>query len=351
MDKLLLTASVMAALILISVNYQGLSDFAERRVLSGPYLPIAGLEPVFEPLLIEPLADRPRIEYPTFTEMGYSHAEYNPEDGSVTLTYDDTYFGSHGMHLGYPVSRSGLVHTQTYQVGQTFAYACAEWDGYTKVGLFQYRGAGSFHGATTLRLVHFELRAPDTVPCEFPEYLKNTVDVYDAGWFDDAYDLEPYGGPPEGATDYETGYVLPVRHMVLTLPFAVDPIPLDPGPQVRISAVETATLNPDGSITMVHTKRGAGDAEPPAEITRTYMPGQSFVSSCSEEGDTTHLRVRQYRGTETLPGLDGPALMIGFFGGYTKAPIPCSYPDYVTDLVDVVDVGRLDRHYDMEYWQ
>ncbi|MDA7942197.1 MAG: hypothetical protein MPI95_04780 [Nitrosopumilus sp.] len=339
-NLLVLVSASAAAMVLVSVGYQPLHDYAEYKAERAPYLPIAGLKPEFEPLLIEPLADRPRIRHPGETEVGYSYAEYHPGDGSVTLTYDDTYYNAHGMHLGYR-EPSGQVHNQTYHPGQTFAYACQELDGFNRVGMFQYRGAGSFHGATTLKLVHFDLLVPDTVPCDFPGYLVNTVDIYDAGWFDGSYDLEPYGGPPENATEHEIRYVLPVRHMVKELPFTVDAIqpkhlPVGP-PGYRID------LNPDGSITVEYTADGV-------KLVRTYEPGQSFVTSCLNEGDTTMLGVHYHRGVEEVYGKDGTSLVLGWFKGYTKSPVPCTYPDYVTDLVDVVDAGMLDRHYYMKFY-
>ncbi|CAI9832380.1 MAG: hypothetical protein MPI95_03960 [Nitrosopumilus sp.] len=343
MNRLLVFSAVGAALVLAGITYQS-AHHAERQAGGGTYAFIAGIEPLFEPRLQEPLLYPPRLGYWGDT-WGYSAAVHNPADDSVTFWYERERVIRPGG-IGYTIPKTWELphdsYSQTYGVNQTFAYRCLVRDDARILHMYQYRGTSLFQGNLSLVLVHFELEVPPDTPCEYPDLLRQTVDVYDAGGFDGMYGLGQYREDPHAPYD---PYADPVRHAVLLNKVYVDPFPLDRplfGPDLPV-------LNPDGSVTVTHA-RAAGDGI--TSHTRTYMPGQTFVDGCEEGDGTTFLSMYNYRGAEVIPWYSSdPALIFANWGAYTRAPMPCTFPDYIEMTVDAFDPSRLDRQWDTESYR
>ena len=340
MRPMLLAAAPGAGAALALAGYAGL------QAGPGPYAPLAGAEPAFEPRVIEPLVDPPDIEYPYHDTFGYLRAEHGPSDDSVTITYIDRTAAQAGGRCAWPFcgtdpGATGGTHTMTYLPGQTFAYACADHGDRTRMHMYQYRGTGEFRGARTFTLVRFELEVPRGVPCAFPGYLERTVDVFDGGRLG-AYDLGPRRDPPEGprAADREViGRAVPVT------PLSVDPYTLEWVGQHRgfEGWIWGIAHNADGSITVEYRdERGAGHAA-------TCEPGQTFLASCKERGGVALLAIYSYRGLDVAEyyGRVQPALVAANFKAHTPAPLRCAYPDAIGLAADACDAGRLDAQYDM----
>ncbi|RNJ78850.1 MAG: hypothetical protein EB829_03465 [Nitrosopumilus sp. H8] len=224
-------SAVGVAVMLMVLSYQSLSDYAEYRAGRAPYHLLADAEPVFEPRLVEPLMELPAYSYGCHNKFGYDSAEHNPEDDSITITYFDRTASQQGSRCIWPffvasTSATGLTHTQTYHVNQTFAYVCGDFDDHTEVYLYQYRGTGLFQGARNFVFVHFQVKIPEHVPCTFPDYLIHTVDIYDTSDFDRLYDLERYE-PQANASHNRTTYIDPIRNAVIASYIYIDPLPVD----------------------------------------------------------------------------------------------------------------------------
>ena len=351
MSGLLLAASAAAA-VAVSLAYPDLSEFARDRTERLPYGAIAGAGLAHDPYIIEPLADARGIAPRHPNVFGYDDSVHDPRDDSVTLVYDDRDLPDRHEYRPWNLCRgespTGLVHTQTYAVNQTFAYCCYDYERAREHGIdrdhhtlsmYQYRGTSTFQGERSYVFVRFELDVPRDVPCEFPAYLRHTVDVYDAGWFDSEFDLGGYGGPAAGEGAGRAEYAEPVRHMVLDTPVFVDRI--DAGSLGGWGAGSGSILarmehNPDDTITATYRGPGGGP-----EYERTYEPGQTFLAHCAPSGRVTAVWVYDYRGSVQTE--IGPAVLLVHFGGYTRAPVPCDLPGVVDHTVDAFDTGAFER--------
>ncbi|RNJ76709.1 MAG: hypothetical protein EB830_03315 [Nitrosopumilus sp. H13] len=319
------------------------------------YAPLSYTDPVFEPRVVEPLVDPPVFPYGCHNTFGYNSAEHNPEDDSITITYFDRTSDQQAGRCIWPFfspnpSATGLIHTQTYHVNQTFAYACRDFDDHTKVYLYQYKGTSLLQGARSFVFVHFEMKVPERVPCTFPDYLIHTVDVYDARDFDQIYDLDYYVGPPEGADDHYTTYVEPVRYAVPITPLYVDPYPpswLDE--DSTEGWITDITHNTNDSVTITYQDLQEYGHVPGTDHVHTYVSGQTFLVHCMEWKDVTWLNIYSYRGSEMREygGEHVEVLVFANFKAYTRVPIPCTYPEVLIETTDAFDASRFDRQYDI----
>lgn len=347
MSSLLLAVSAAGvAVMLIGISYPSLSDYAEYRTGRAPYHPLADAEPLFEPHIVKPLVDRPDVWYYNFRNVfGYDHAVHNPKDDSVTITYVDGASGYTWPQGISDPSATELIHTQTYHVNSTFAYYCYDNDDHTMVYLYQYRGTEPFQGNLSLVFVHFEVKIPERVPCIFPDYLIHTVDVF-AGDLDLPAGLNLYE-PQETDSYNRTTYIDPIRHAVIISTIYVDPWPIDLSP----SPIVTIMYNPDDSITVTHHNLNEDESVGNLNYTRTYSPGQTFLVSCVEHEDTAELYFYNYRGIVIPPWKDSPSILLVNFGAYTRAPMPCTFPDFIVHSVDALDTSRFDLQYDREWYK
>lgn len=349
-NMLLAVSAAGVAVMLMVLSYPSLSDYAEYRIARTPFDSLAEAEPIFEPRIVEPLVDMPGIHLYFYHAFGYVGAEHHPEDDSVTITYNETDAEAGMPWCGHPIA--GDVHTQTYHVNQTFAYCCGDFEDRTKMLLYQYRGTSMFQGERSLVLAHFEADVPRSVPCTFPDFLVNTVDVYDAGDFDMLYDLDHYRGPPEGKGNHYITHVEPIRHAVVYTPIYIDPKAISSlGDRYWEGRIYRIAHNPDDSLTVTYRDKDPATfgAIPGTDHVITYAPGQSFLVDCRELEDTTTINVYNYRGSETLSGNE--MIILVNFKAYTRVPTPCPYPDFLDYSIDVFDIGRLDRQYDMEWYR
>ena len=367
---LLAAAAALAAAMLVALNYQPLVDYAGYAANRELYDAIAAARPAFEPRVVEPLVDPPDVEHEYHNTFGYTSAVHNPGVDSVTVTYDYPAVPTpHGYDL-YGRSGPGLLcetcgdgaagtHVRTYLPGQTFAYSCSSPEGstsvrlgnYTEVRLSQYRGTSHDLGVPSFVFVHFEVRIPKILPCMFPHYLEHSVDVYDAGSFDSLYDLGTYADRARG--DGRSPADL-VGNPVMTGPVHIRALPVPPLENYMIpwkDGVMTPALNPDGTLTV--SFRGwdeeARAPAPGATHVRTYAPGQTFLADCTGAGDVTSIEVYSYRGAEELDGEEH--VVLATFRAYTRAPVPCPSPDFLSAYEDAFDAGRLDRHFDMGWYR
>ena len=356
MSSYLVAGALGAAAVLVAANYAHLADYAEYRASRAPYEPIARGELLFEPRVIEPLVNASvKDDHGIYNTLGYTRAVHNPGDDSVTLTFANENRRGLPVWMHCELPPEGGSHTQTYLVNQTFAYCCRDSEEHTDVALYQYRGTSEFRGARSFVFVHFEMDLPGRIPCDFPGYLANTVDIYDAGGFDRLYDIGAYAGPPEGASAGYLEHVEPIRHAVIFSPLYLDPTPLSwkaRGAFPSEGLVEEITRNPDDSITVRFQDRipdpGTGGYAPGANYTRTFEPGQTFAISCLEAEDLTRLHIYDYRGTRPTAHDSGDrSLVILNFHAYTRVPVPCAFPDFLIHSVDAFDTGRLVHQYDL----
>lgn len=306
----------------------------DKPATRADYVFLAGTEPVYEPRVIEPLVDPPALGYIRPQPFGFVSAQHHPEDDSVTLNYTD-----HGRSLGG-------IYSQTYRVNQTFAYGCGGYFDDTRMYLYQYRGTNTFEERRSLVLVHFEVSIPEDTPCAYPDFLEHTVDIYDAGDFDRLYDLDTYR-PADGASYNRTTWIDPIRHAVVITSIYIDPHPLQTpdGEHGYGYWIANITHSPDDSITVNYRDRN----DPDSTYARSYDPGQSFLISCLEYEGSTALSFFNYRGTEMH--YDSRDLIFAKFGAYTRAPMPCTFPDFVIHSVDTFDTTRFDLQYDMEWYK
>lgn len=321
-----------------------------KKLQRADYTAIAKADLVLEPRALEPPVDPPEGAYDGYyNTFGYTRAEHNPEDDSVTLTYENLYVGGLAVwgNCGNPAT--GLTHTQTYHVNQTFAYCCQNLGDHTGVDLYQYRGTNLFQGERSFVFVHFEVEVPEQLQCRFPDYLRHTVDLYDADNFDDLYDLHIYDSP-EAAYNYTT--MEHIRYPVITTPIRVAtwPASVPYGEPTLLQYAKEAAFNSDGSLSITYQdwESEAQEGIPGTDYARTYAPGQTFLVYCYSDEDTTYLQFYSYRGTEMIRGEE--RIVLYYFGAHTRTPAPCPYPDYL-DYVDVFDASRFDRQYDLEWYK
>lgn len=355
MSKRLLIATMVGTAVMLAVVGYMLDEHAKYSVARAHYAPISYTNPSFEPRVIEPLVDPPAIPYAAYNTFGYDSAKHNPGDDSITITYFDRTSGCVWPYCGTDPSATGLTHTQTYHVNQTFAYHCRDFDDYTKVLFYQYKGTSLFQEKRSFVFVHFEMDISERVPCTFPDYLIHTVDLYDAGDFDRIYDLDYYVGPPEGADDHYTTYIEPVRYAVPITPLFVDPYPpswLDDDSTYE-GYITDITHNTDDSITVTYQDYQIYDHVrtfvPGTDHVSIYVPGQTFMVTCTEYEDATGLNIYNYRGSEMryYEGEYVEVLIFANFNAYTRVPMPCPYPEVLVDTVDAFDASRFDRQYDI----
>lgn len=359
-NLLLVVSAVGVAAMLIAFNYPDLANYAEYRANKELYDAIAEAEPIFEPRVIEPRVDPPDLErvysaaygtsgseYIHFNRFGYTSAEHNPEDDSVTLTYDYTTSGQLCRTCG---DGSEGVYVRTYMPGQTFVYFCSDsWD-YTKVLLAQYRGTNMAQEVRRFVFVHFEVRIPEIIPCMFPDYLTHTVDIYDTGDFDRLYDLSTYETLQDGTPDHDV-YAEMIRRPLIISPIYVDGWVISRlGEDRGLGGMSRGAMyNSDNSVTIIYQEQDpeTGKFIPDTDHARTYFPGQTFLVDCRELEDTTYITVFNYRGSKTIP--DDKWLVFANFRAYTHMPVPCTLPDYLDYATDAFDPDILDRQYDMEW--
>ncbi|CAI9831885.1 MAG: hypothetical protein MPI95_03030 [Nitrosopumilus sp.] len=306
------------------------------------YAFIADLEPASAPRLEEPLLHPPYLGY-RGDKWGYSDAVHNPYDDSVTFWYEhDRVIRPTGSD--YTIPKSWKLpfdaYRQTYGVNQTFAYRCLDKGDAKILHMYQYRGSNLFQGNLSLVLVHFELEVPPDTPCEYPDLLRYTVDVYDTGGFDGLYNLEQYREKP--GVPYDP-LVDPVRHAVLMGPVYEDPIPAG----WPMFGPEPPVVNPDGSVTLVHTVDYRNGTT--VSHTGTYQPREVFVTGCIEREGATQLAMYSYLGSVEIPRATSPvSLAFANWEAYTRAPIPCTFPDYIERTAGAFDLGRLNWEWDRE---
>ncbi|MDA7939405.1 MAG: hypothetical protein MPJ05_07725 [Nitrosopumilus sp.] len=274
------------------------------------YAPVAGAGIAAGPRVFEPLPDRMGYRpWPHY--YGPAHAEVNG-GGSVTITYTDGY------------GRLGAVHEQTYGINQTFAYRCDTYDGTTHMWMYHYLGPGEFQGAQTLSLVQFKIEAPGTVPCTYPDYLEHTVDLYDPGRIGAPRGAGPYSAPDDPA-GIRAAYLDPVRHAVVTSPLYRDPLSYYvPDAGGTSGWISNMTANGDGTLSV--TFWNMGEDRPGQTHGMVLGTGEPFVAQCAEDGGTTSLTFYSYAGPGAPYGT-GVTEVLEVFEAYTKAPVPCAFPD------------------------
>ena len=166
-NKLLIIGVILVATTLIPLSFESLYNYS---------MYVALIKNV-DLLETEPIAhvDAIPLDEDTRGPAPLEKFEYNKEDETLTVTFS----GGHVNTIGKTITIPDFKYTQNFQINQTFAFRCIEFEDNTFVGFYKFLGVEKIRDEDHILLWHYEGETRNLMQCNYPEIIKNSIDLVD----------------------------------------------------------------------------------------------------------------------------------------------------------------------------